>query len=148
MTLIESLLSQSKDGKRELARQHLIVDTTQKIWAVMDAADVSKADLAKILETSKSNVTQLLNGQRNMTLASLADICAALQVEPEVTLRDIRPSRRFDVFVQMEQMKVHGEVPESSIAASAQMMHTTHGRVTAGANVTVGMTKISNSVVA
>jgi DNA-binding Xre family transcriptional regulator len=86
MTLIENLLSQSKQGKKELARQELIVSVTEQIWAALESACMSKADLARSLETSKSNVTQLLDGQRNMTLSTLADIGGALGVKPHVVL--------------------------------------------------------------
>jgi len=84
MTLVQELLKQSKNGKRELARQDLIVSVTEQVWAALDDSNLSKADLARALETSKSNVTQLLSGNRNMTLATLADIGEALGVKPKI----------------------------------------------------------------
>ncbi len=146
MTLIETLLSQTADGKKELKRQHLIVDITQKIWAAMEAEDVNKADLARLLGTSKSNVTQLLNGQRNMTLSSLADICVALQVEPEVTLRKAKSLRRFDVVVQMKQMPLNVEPTESPVAVSGMSSRAALGRITAERNITVGVPKVAQMV--
>lgn len=86
MTLIERALSQSKSGRRELKRQELIVSVTEQIWAAMEAASVSKSDLARTLEQSKSHVSQLLSGDRNMTLATLADIAEALGLTPCIQL--------------------------------------------------------------
>jgi plasmid maintenance system antidote protein VapI len=86
MTLIEELLSQSKLGRQELLRESLIVSVTEQIWRAMNASDMSKADLARALETSKANVTQLLSGQRNMTLATLADLANAVGVTPVIHL--------------------------------------------------------------
>jgi plasmid maintenance system antidote protein VapI len=84
MTLVQELLKQSKNGKKELARQDLIVSVTEQVWAILEDSNLSKADLARALETSKSNVTQLLSGNRNMTLATLADIGEALGAKPKV----------------------------------------------------------------
>jgi transcriptional regulator with XRE-family HTH domain len=86
MTPIERALSQSKSGRRELKRQELIVSVTEQIWAAMEAAGVAKSDLARTLEQSKSHITQLLSGDRNMTLATLADIAEALGLVPCVQL--------------------------------------------------------------
>jgi len=86
MTLIQDLLSQSKHGQQELARQELIVSVTEQIWAALEDASMTKADLARALEKSKSHVSQLLGGQRNMTLATLADISEAIGVKPHVVL--------------------------------------------------------------
>jgi transcriptional regulator with XRE-family HTH domain len=81
-TLIQNLLLQSKQGKKELAREDLIVSVTEQIWQALESSRMTKADLARALETSKSNVTQLLGGQRNMTLATLADIAEAMGTKP------------------------------------------------------------------
>lgn len=86
MTPIELMLSKSVSGTRELVRQELIVAVTEQIWAAMEAAKVSKADLARVLGSSKSNVTQLLCGDRNMTLSSLADIASSLNLQVSVQM--------------------------------------------------------------
>jgi DNA-binding Xre family transcriptional regulator len=86
MTPIELMLSKSASGKKELVRQDLIVAVTEQIWAAMEAAKVTKADLARVLGSSKSNITQLLCGDRNMTLSSLADIASALNLKVSVQM--------------------------------------------------------------
>lgn len=84
MTLVQELLAKSSYGKKELARQDLIVSVTEQIWEALEASEMSKADLSRALETSKSNVTQLLDGTRNMTLSTLADIGEAVGAKPRV----------------------------------------------------------------
>ncbi len=146
MTIIEALLSRTKDGKKELARQSLIVDTTEKIWAVMEDEGVTKSDLARILETSKSNVTQLLNGQRNMTLSSLSDICEALQVKPIITFLNIKPSVTVDVFSGIDKNKLLSESGKFSFVISSGVASAPSGRVTASNNVTVWFPKVAQSL--
>ena len=79
----------STDKRRlEFAEEELIVNVAEQIWAAMDTAHVNKSQLAERLNTSKPYVTQLLNGSRNMTLRSLADIAFHLGYAVDVSLRD------------------------------------------------------------
>ena len=100
MTLVEQLLSETKIGRQELLRQDLIVSVTEQIWAAMEAAGMNKAEVARALETSKANVTQLLSGQRNMTLSTLADLCAAVNAKPRVFISSAASDH-----VQLEAMR-------------------------------------------
>jgi antitoxin component HigA of HigAB toxin-antitoxin module len=91
MTLIQDLLKQSEHGKRELARQDLIVDTTEQIWEALEVLGMTKADLARSLGTSKANVTQFLSGHRNLTLNTIADIGEAVGMTPRVVFHQKSP---------------------------------------------------------
>ena len=86
-TLIEKLLSTTEEGKRELARQLLLVSVSDQIWEVLEHEKVSCAELANRLHTSTSNVSQMLSGRRNMTLGTLADIAHELGYQARVHLR-------------------------------------------------------------
>lgn len=131
MTLIQELLKQGKNGKRELARQDLIVSVTEQIWAALEDSNLSKADLARALETSKSNVSQLLSGNRNMTLATLADIGEAVGIKPRVIFLRTQVavdaqvategrSALAQVGAQMPSVKIYGNVMEAQAGASSQ----------------------------
>ena len=50
----------------------------------MEEQQVSKTDLARLVGTSKSHVTQLLSGSRNLTLRTLADLAFALGHKVEI----------------------------------------------------------------
>lgn len=62
----------------------MIEETTRLIVALMRLKGVSRSELARRLNTSRSNITQLLNGDRNMTLATLENVMMALGVESHI----------------------------------------------------------------
>jgi transcriptional regulator with XRE-family HTH domain len=72
--------------ERALARQRLIFNVTEDLLVIMEDESISKADLARLLGKSKSYVSQILSGARNMTLGSLSDICFSLGFKPRIEL--------------------------------------------------------------
>ncbi|EOC1277710.1 XRE family transcriptional regulator [Cronobacter sakazakii] len=71
---------------REMARERLLFNTTEDILIGMEDAGLNQTDLAKKLGKSKAYVSQLLDGTRNMTLKTLADISYALGAEAKVCI--------------------------------------------------------------
>ena len=86
-TLAEWVAAQP-DGGRVFEQERLIVETTEHIWALMERQGVSKTMLATTLGRSKAYISQLLNGTRNMTLRTLADIAGALGCAAHVHFDD------------------------------------------------------------
>lgn len=86
-TDLNKWLDESPENQRLLAQESLILEVSEAIWAALEKLDMTKADLARALESSKANVTQLLDGRRNMTLRTLADIAYKLELEPHFNLR-------------------------------------------------------------
>ncbi len=78
-------MKESGMGKID-AQEDLILATTEAIWKVLEERKWSKADLARAMHTSRANITQLLDGSRNMTLRSLSDIAFVLGIEVHVQL--------------------------------------------------------------
>ncbi|EPJ1915178.1 helix-turn-helix transcriptional regulator [Vibrio cholerae] len=76
----------SKAEKRAFAREELVFNVTEDLLVIMEDMNISKSDLARTLGKSKSYVSQVLSGSRNMTLGSLSDICFALGFKPEIRL--------------------------------------------------------------
>lgn len=72
--------------ERVFAREELVYNVTEDILVLLEDLHVSKKELARRLGKSRSYVTQILSGARNMTLGSLSDICFALGVKPKVVL--------------------------------------------------------------
>lgn len=68
------------DPKRRkiFEREALALEVSELIHQMMKLEGVSKADLAKKIGSSKSHVSQLLNGSRNMTVHTLSDLAYAL----------------------------------------------------------------------
>jgi transcriptional regulator with XRE-family HTH domain len=80
----------TEDRRREFAEEALIVDAAEQIWAAMTSAKVTKSEIAERLGKSKAFISQMLNGSRNMTLRSLADIshCIGYRVNLSLERQD------------------------------------------------------------
>lgn len=66
------------EGFRNYLQERTILEATELICEMMDIAGVSRTELACRLGKSKADISQLLNGERNMTLRTLSDIFHAL----------------------------------------------------------------------
>ena len=62
------------DYERLVAQETLILDATELIVDLLERHSISRQELARKLGKSKGFVTQLLSGERNMTLRTLADL--------------------------------------------------------------------------
>ncbi len=72
----------------ELAFFDYIDDLSDKIYLAMERKKVSKAELAKRMGKSRSWVTQVLAGDKNITSRTLASILHALDMRAETTIVD------------------------------------------------------------
>jgi transcriptional regulator with XRE-family HTH domain len=70
-------------------RERVLMVATELICWAMQQGNVSRAELARRLDVSKSQVTQMLDGEQNMTLATVAE---ALRVVGYQLYIDARPS--------------------------------------------------------
>ena len=66
------------DYERLLAEERLILEATEAVIALLDEQGISRQELARRLGKSKGFVSQLLSGERNMTLRTLANLGHAL----------------------------------------------------------------------
>ena len=80
---IEKLLS-DREGRKLYFREDLIFEVTEAICKVMEDKGISKADLSRIAGVTKSNITQLLSGDHNMRLTTVADLLFALDARLQV----------------------------------------------------------------
>ena len=83
-TFIQKLMSDEK-GRKLYFREDLIFEITEAICKVMDEKHISKAELSRLAGVSKSNITQLLSGDQNMRLSTVADLLYALDSKLSVT---------------------------------------------------------------
>ena len=88
MTLIERLTS-TPDDKRLFEQERVIFEVTELISTLMEEHGVSKADLARKIKTSKANITQMLDGRRNMTLRTLVDIAFQFDASLCITIKSL-----------------------------------------------------------
>lgn len=78
----------SEEAKKLFTKEALLLDVTEAIWEAMEKCGLNKVQLADALGTSKSNITQLLDGTRNMTLGTLSDLAFVLGLRVNVRLCD------------------------------------------------------------
>jgi len=125
-TFIEKLMS-DEEGRKLYFREDLIFETTEAICKVMDEKYISKAELSRLAGVSKSNITQLLSGDQNMRLSTVADLLYALDSKLDVTavpldVDSILESTTFDQWVPaMEAMMKQFEYQEISIEERKEM---------------------------
>lgn len=73
-------------------QEELIVQITELISIAMEKQGISKADLAQRLGKSRPFITQVLSGEANLTLRTIADMFTAMGLEVCVGYRDIQES--------------------------------------------------------
>lgn len=76
-TFIQKLMS-DEEGRKLYFREDLIFEVTEAISQAMEEKGVNKAELSRLAGVSKSNITQLLSGDQNMRLTTVADLLYAL----------------------------------------------------------------------
>jgi len=81
---IQNLLSDD-EGRKLYFREDLMFEVTEAICKVMQEQGMNKAELARRSGVTKSNITQLLSGDHNMTLVTISDLLFALGFKLQVS---------------------------------------------------------------
>jgi transcriptional regulator with XRE-family HTH domain len=68
----------TKEGRNRLLTERAIVRVTKQLEEAMEARGVSRSELATMLGRSKGWVTQLLDGENNKTIRTIAYVFAVL----------------------------------------------------------------------
>lgn len=104
-SFLEQLLT-SPDNVRRFQQERAILEVTELIEQAMQESGVGRSELAKLLGRSKAWVTQLLDGEGNKTIRTVADALAVLGRE----LRASAPPISLDG--QCEQVSVGSYKPQ------------------------------------
>jgi transcriptional regulator with XRE-family HTH domain len=83
------VLTEDPEFRKMVALEFLVLQASEVIARLMAEQGLSKADLARRLNKSRAWVTQLLNGQANMTIRTLAEVVHEL--DGEVVLHSQNP---------------------------------------------------------
>lgn len=78
------------EARRDYERERLLVEVAEKLYAAMEDAGLNKADIARVLHTSRAHVTQSFSGTRNLTLRSISDLAWALGQRITIALQPLR----------------------------------------------------------
>jgi transcriptional regulator with XRE-family HTH domain len=77
--------SLSREDLCLLQQERLLVHVALAIHRRMKAVGVSRKQLASLLGVSKGRISQILGGERNLTLRTLADIFTALEARVQIS---------------------------------------------------------------
>lgn len=105
---IEQLV-EGEEGMRLFQQERVILSATERICEAMEEKGINRKSLADALGTSKSFVTQLLDGTRNMTLRTLSDVFLVLGYAVDIYAEPVEESVR-----SPNEMVVDLEVPSWS----------------------------------
>ena len=83
-TILDEYL-EDEEFRRLFAQEDLIMEVTEKLCELLEKEKVSRKELADRLGKSKGFVSQLLNGGRNLTLRTVADILHVLGYKVTLT---------------------------------------------------------------
>ncbi len=76
-TTFEQFL-ETPGNQRIYEQERLLVDATELLSTAMETTGAKRGDLAQRLGCSKAYITQILRGNKNLTLRTLADVFWAL----------------------------------------------------------------------
>ena len=71
-------IGSTPEGARSLRQEEFILEVTEQICKLMKHEGISRQKLAERMGKSKGRISQLLDGEANLTLRTLSDIFAAL----------------------------------------------------------------------
>ena len=77
-TAVQEFVDSDREAMKLFQQERAILEATELICEIMAAEQVSRTELAKRLGKTKGYVTQLLDGQANMTIRTMSDIFLVL----------------------------------------------------------------------
>ena len=83
-TLLEQYLEDPEFAKL-MAQEDLIMEVTETLCELLEKEKISRKELADRMGKSKGFISQLLNGGRNLTLRTVADILHVLGYKVSLT---------------------------------------------------------------
>ena len=104
-TLLEEYLEDPEFAKL-MAQEDLILEVTETLCELLEKEKISRKELAERLGKSKGFISQLLNGGRNLTLRTVADILHVLGYKVALTpYKEGEPRQEPNTKSQVKQTK-------------------------------------------
>ena len=109
----DTLLSNQEDA---------ILDTTELICGLMKERGISRSELAARMGTTKGNVTQILDGSRNMTIRTVSDVMTHLGDEFRASCksREAAKTQRVAVFCASVDIRLQVQMPNVAMAVDSK----------------------------
>jgi transcriptional regulator with XRE-family HTH domain len=93
---------ENSEGMKLYQQERVILEATERICEAMEEQGFTRKELADALGTSKSFISQLLDGSRNMTLRTLSDVFLALGLAVHVDAGSIEATIRSSVTLTID----------------------------------------------
>lgn len=104
-TILQRLTGTAEDLKH-YQQERLILEITERVCKILAEDGVTRAELARRLNKTKSHVTQLLDGGANMTIKTIADIFTALGKEMKVVIQGMALEDRETLAAMKDQIPI------------------------------------------
>jgi hypothetical protein len=75
---LSNRITRSEEGMKVWQQERAIFEVTELICELMETENVTRTELANRLNKTKGYVSQLLDGQTNMTIRTISDVFTAL----------------------------------------------------------------------
>jgi transcriptional regulator with XRE-family HTH domain len=81
-------LNQNDADRRAYLQEATILEVTELVCKLINEKKITRTELARKMNVSKSQITQMLDGEANLTLRSLSDMLWALDSTLKVSARE------------------------------------------------------------
>jgi transcriptional regulator with XRE-family HTH domain len=98
--------------RKLLSQEELILEVTETICELLENEKVSRKELADRLGKSKGFISQLLNGGRNLTLRTVADILHVLGYKVALTAYKEAKQRQGRNVIEFKTRHTNPKIPE------------------------------------
>lgn len=113
---------ESLDDRVLFEEERAVFVATELLSKIMEDRGLSKADLARLIGTSRANITTLLSGQRNMTIRTFARLAARLGVRIDMRGEPIRSGEFVNTPARVVQPKQNrGTTAGAELAPAAEL---------------------------
>ena len=85
--------SRTQQGHERLLTERAIVRVTKQLEEAMDEKGITRADLARLMGRSKGWVTQLLDGENNKTIRTVAYVFSVMGAQFDTSYSFVKPIR-------------------------------------------------------
>lgn len=92
--------TKDKEFERLMAQEDLIMQVTESICKILADENIKRKKLAELLGKTKGFISQILNGNSNITLRTIADVAGALGYEAQFRIIKKRQTQNKDTFCQ------------------------------------------------
>jgi DNA-binding phage protein len=113
-------VDETPERQRTYEQERLIVDVAEAVQGLMNETGVKRAELARRMGTSRMSLHQMLSGQQNLTLRTMALMAHALGYRVSVKFEPYSEMETRVICTQCGGKKWFGDIPCSACNAMGE----------------------------